>query len=249
MAHDSTTRGPFGVVETCWQEGAEADGNLASGEHSGELHSQHKSILWNLLKQVRPGMDASRIILPTFCLEPRSFLDKASDVFFHADFLTDAAHAATPEARFLSVARWFVTYFYKKPKGLQKPYNPLLGEIFRCLFELPAHPSGVPASRALLVAEQVGSGPLLSLSFNFVYFILFYFISVITFFLCTNCHWLGILQKGFAPSTHYSACLFGPTSWLGVPGYACMWLKILRLFLPKKTKKKKTFLFFCFWNC
>ncbi len=41
--------------------------------------------------QIRPGMDLSRISFPTFILEPRSFLDKLSDYFYHANYITEAA--------------------------------------------------------------------------------------------------------------------------------------------------------------
>ena len=41
-----------------------------------------------MLLQVRPGMDLSTVVLPTFILEPRSFLDKLSDFYYHSDLLT-----------------------------------------------------------------------------------------------------------------------------------------------------------------
>lgn len=40
------------------------------------------------MKQVRPGMDLSRVVLPTFILEPRSFLDKISDYYYHSDIIS-----------------------------------------------------------------------------------------------------------------------------------------------------------------
>ena len=40
------------------------------------------------MKQVRPGMDLSKVVLPTFILEPRSFLDKISDYYYHADIIS-----------------------------------------------------------------------------------------------------------------------------------------------------------------
>lgn len=49
--------------------------------------SEDKSLLWSLLKQVRPSGDLSKIVLPTFILEPRSFLDKLSDYYYHCDIL------------------------------------------------------------------------------------------------------------------------------------------------------------------
>ena len=39
---------------------------------------------------VRPGMDLSKVVLPTFILEPRSFLDKLSDSFYHVDIISQA---------------------------------------------------------------------------------------------------------------------------------------------------------------
>lgn len=49
----------------------------------------------------------------------------------------------------IKVATFYLSGFYKKPKGLKKPYNPILGETFRCSWE---HPDG---SYTYYVAEQV----------------------------------------------------------------------------------------------
>ena len=48
-----------------------------------------------------------------------------------------------------SIVGWYLSGFYKKPKGLKKPYNPILGETFRCYWQ---HPNG---SRTFYIAEQV----------------------------------------------------------------------------------------------
>lgn len=53
-----------------------------------ELADEHKSLIWYLVKQVRPGMDLSKVVLPTFILEPRSFLEKLADYYYHADILS-----------------------------------------------------------------------------------------------------------------------------------------------------------------
>lgn len=53
--------------------------------------------------------------------------------------------------RMVKVVRFYLSGFYKKPKGLKKPYNPILGETFRCCWE---HPDG---STTFYVAEQVGT--------------------------------------------------------------------------------------------
>ena len=54
-----------------------------------------------------------------------------------------------PFMRMKTVVKWYLSGFYKKPKGLKKPYNPILGETFRCYWE---HPSG---SKTFYLAEQV----------------------------------------------------------------------------------------------
>jgi hypothetical protein len=61
---------------------------VQAGEQVEELPEEHKSLIWYLVKQVRPGMDLSKVVLPTFILEPRSFLDKLSDSYYHADILS-----------------------------------------------------------------------------------------------------------------------------------------------------------------
>jgi hypothetical protein len=52
-----------------------------------------------------------------------------------------------------TIVRWYLSGFYKKPKGLKKPYNPILGETFRCYWE---HPNG---SKTFYLAEQVSHHP------------------------------------------------------------------------------------------
>ena len=46
--------------------------------------------LWSFFPlKVRPGMDLSKVVLPTFILEPRSFLDKLTDYYYHCDILSE----------------------------------------------------------------------------------------------------------------------------------------------------------------
>ena len=55
----------------------------------------------------------------------------------------------SPFSRIKTIVKWYLSGFYKKPKGLKKPYNPILGEKFRCYWK---HPSG---SKTFYIAEQV----------------------------------------------------------------------------------------------
>jgi len=58
-----------------------------------------------------------------------------------------------PFLRMKAIVRWYLSGFYKKPKGLKKPYNPVLGETFRCMW---THPNG---SKSFYIAEQVSHHP------------------------------------------------------------------------------------------
>eukprot|EP00794_Sanderia_malayensis_P018145 gene18145-19955_t len=124
------------------------------GEATEEMEEDNKSILWALLKQVRPGMDLSKVTLPTFILEPRSFLDKLADYYYHIDYLASAAMEEDPYTRMKSMVKWYLSGFYKKPKGLKKPYNPIIGELFKCMW-----PNPKTGTRTFFVAEQVSHHP------------------------------------------------------------------------------------------
>ncbi|XP_066596735.1 oxysterol-binding protein-related protein 8 isoform X2 [Prorops nasuta] len=128
----------------------------SAGEVVTELQEEQKSLIWFLMKQVRPGMDLSKVVLPTFILEPRSFLEKLADSYYHADLLSNAVLEDDAFTRMKGVVKWYLSGFYKKPQGLKKPYNPLLGETFRCYWQ---HPNG---SRTFYLAEQVSHHPPIS---------------------------------------------------------------------------------------
>ncbi|XP_064635673.1 oxysterol-binding protein-related protein 8-like isoform X3 [Lineus longissimus] len=144
-------------VETDYIENIESLDDLGQqgdAYQTEEVADENKSLIWTLVKQVRPGMDLSKVVLPTFILEPRSFLDKLSDNYYHSDFLSEAVLQENPFLRMKMVARWYLSGFYKKPKGLKKPYNPILGETFRCYWKNPK-----TGSRTFYVAEQISHHP------------------------------------------------------------------------------------------
>jgi len=87
----------------------------------------------HLLKQIRPGMDLSKVVLPTFILEPRSFLEKLSDYYYHCDILEEfvkriliifrdflvfcrADNSSDPLERMKTIVKFYLSGFYKKPK-------------------------------------------------------------------------------------------------------------------------------------
>ncbi|XP_030070001.1 oxysterol-binding protein-related protein 8 isoform X2 [Microcaecilia unicolor] len=143
------------IKETTYTEEVHEElGEAGEASQTETVSEEHKSLIWTLLKQVRPGMDLSKVVLPTFILEPRSFLDRLSDYYYHADFLSEAAVEENAYNRMKKVVKWYLSGFYKKPKGLKKPYNPILGETFRCLW---LHPK--TNSKTFYIAEQVSHHP------------------------------------------------------------------------------------------
>ncbi|KAL4622705.1 oxysterol-binding protein-related protein 5 [Arapaima gigas] len=139
------------------EQGQEEMGETGEASQVETVSEENKGLIWTLLKQLRPGMDLSKVVLPTFILEPRSFLDKLSDYYYHADLLSQVVTEESPYCRMKQVLRWYLSGFYKKPKGLKKPYNPILGETFRCCW---LHPQ--TDSCTFYIAEQVSHHPPIS---------------------------------------------------------------------------------------
>uniref|UniRef100_A0AAR2J2T4 Oxysterol-binding protein n=1 Tax=Pygocentrus nattereri TaxID=42514 RepID=A0AAR2J2T4_PYGNA len=142
------------------EQGQEEMGEPGEASQVETVSEENKGLIWTLLKQLRPGMDLSKVVLPTFILEPRSFLDKLSDYYYHANFLSQAVAEENPYCRMKQILRWYLSGFYKKPKGLKKPYNPILGETFRCCW---LHPQ--TDSCTFYLAEQVSHHPPISAFF------------------------------------------------------------------------------------
>ncbi|PPQ90472.1 hypothetical protein CVT25_014990 [Psilocybe cyanescens] len=104
-----------------------------------------------LLCYFRVGMDLSKVTFPTFVLEPRSMLERITD--FIAESFDD------PEERFIRVLQYYLAGWHIKPKGVKKPYNPVLGEFFRCRYDYPNGTQG------FYIAEQVSHHPPVSAFF------------------------------------------------------------------------------------
>lgn len=130
-------------------EGADADDMEELDEESG-------SILFSLIGQLRIGMDLHKVTLPTFVLEPRSMLERVTDFLSHPDLIFGADRLEDPEDRFLAVLTYYMSGWHIKPKGVKKPYNPVLGEFFRCTYTYPNGTTGV------YIAEQVSHHPPIS---------------------------------------------------------------------------------------
>lgn len=98
----------------------------------------HGSVIKHLISQIRIGMDLTKVVLPTFILERRSLLEMYADFFAHPDLFSEIPNYETPEERFIQLVRWYLSAFHagRKSSLAKKPYNPVLGEIFICHWDL-----------------------------------------------------------------------------------------------------------------
>ncbi|OUM65507.1 hypothetical protein PIROE2DRAFT_41588 [Piromyces sp. E2] len=119
------------------------------------LSDEPKSIIMGIIAQLRKGADLHRVTLPTFVLEPRSMTERITDFLRHPDILIKTMIIGIFPL-ILLIVKYFLSGWHIMPKGVKKPYNPVLGEIFRCRFK---HPDG---SEAFYICEQTSHHPPMS---------------------------------------------------------------------------------------
>ncbi|XP_075981680.1 oxysterol-binding protein-related protein 9 [Anticarsia gemmatalis] len=129
----------------------ESDSDLGSMEN-------HGSVVTHLLSQVKIGMDLTKVVLPTFILERRSLLEMYADSFAHPDQFVKIVDQPTPRDRMVQVVRWYLSSYHagRKSQVAKKPYNPILGEVFRCHWELDPLPDAHSNNHE---KQEVGDGP------------------------------------------------------------------------------------------
>eukprot|EP00761_Pharyngomonas_kirbyi_P012103 gb/GECH01012130.1/.p1 GENE.gb/GECH01012130.1/~~gb/GECH01012130.1/.p1 ORF type:complete len:390 (+),score=81.33 gb/GECH01012130.1/:1-1170(+) len=123
-------------------------------DNTCKLEPGQKGFIMHVMSQLRPGVDLTRVTIPSYFLEPRSLLEKLTDFLAHADIAIKADTLDDPLERFLEIVRWYVSGWHVKPKGVKKPYNPVLGEMFQCYYDLP-NDNG----KLTYLAEQVSHHP------------------------------------------------------------------------------------------
>ncbi|XP_034479809.1 oxysterol-binding protein-related protein 9 isoform X2 [Drosophila innubila] len=99
----------------------------------------HGSMITHLLSQVKIGMDLTKVVLPTFILERRSLLEMYADYFAHPDLFLKISELDDPRDRIVQVCRWYLSAYHagRKSAVAKKPYNPILGEVFQCHWDIP----------------------------------------------------------------------------------------------------------------
>ncbi|KAM7202170.1 hypothetical protein V8F33_002887 [Rhypophila sp. PSN 637] len=111
------------------------------------------NVLMHIISQLRPGADLSRVVLPTFILEPRSMLERITNFMCHPEMLLPIPEIDDPVQRFVSVVKFYLSGWHIRPPGVKKPLNPILGEIFTCYWEFPDKTKGY------YISEQTSHHP------------------------------------------------------------------------------------------
>ncbi|CAG9137365.1 unnamed protein product [Plutella xylostella] len=126
----------------------ESDNDIGSMEN-------HGSVVTHLLSQVKIGMDLTKVVLPTFILERRSLLEMYADYFAHPDQFVKIVDQPTPKERMVQVVRWYLSSYHagRKSQVAKKPYNPILGEIFRCYWDMDAATTSVDCGEKVGIAR------------------------------------------------------------------------------------------------
>nr|XP_037274841.1 oxysterol-binding protein-related protein 9-like [Rhipicephalus microplus] len=160
---------PLGAVassdpyDVAYEEDMDSDVDSLEGQ---------RGIFTHLLSQVYIGMDLTKVTLPTFILEKRSLLEMYADFFAHPELFVSIVDRGNAKERMVEVVRWYLSAFHAGRKGdlAKKPYNPVLGEIFRCYWRIgdkagvsdPVPDGPVPwatTNDLCFIAEQVSHHP------------------------------------------------------------------------------------------
>jgi hypothetical protein len=108
------------------------------------------------------GANLQYLQIPPRFLAPHSTLEKTKGITSHLEALLQAPAESGTDAsleRMLAVVRWMLSTLSEEPFGL-KPYNPVLGEVFRGV--VPAPTTAPDAGPTVMVAEQISHHPPIS---------------------------------------------------------------------------------------
>jgi hypothetical protein len=122
------------------------------------------SIIYELIKQIGSGSDFWRIPVPAFLLDSVSLLERIAELVSPNEFLLKSFTESDPLKRILKITGWMCSVFRKIPRmGIHasKPYNPVLGEQFYCVWK---HEDG---SETKFISEQTSHHPPISTFYCF----------------------------------------------------------------------------------
>lgn len=103
----------------------------------------------NLLKG---KMNLISVSMPVKMFEPRSYLEKLTDVWVHTKYLKEAAGTEDPVEQMRLIVAWFISGMQFVFLGFKKPFNPILGETWQ----------GISDSGLRIYVEQISHHPPIS---------------------------------------------------------------------------------------
>ncbi|CAI4063453.1 hypothetical protein SKDZ_08G0410 [Saccharomyces kudriavzevii ZP591] len=133
--------------------GPNSKSNGSDTDDIDENDESGQSILLNIISQLKPGCDLSRITLPTFILEKKSMLERITNQLQFPDVLLEAHSDKNELQRFIKVVAWYLAGWHIGPRAVKKPLNPILGEHFTAYWDLPNK------QQAFYIAEQTSHHP------------------------------------------------------------------------------------------
>ncbi|XP_046387861.1 oxysterol-binding protein-related protein 9 isoform X1 [Ischnura elegans] len=143
-ADEPESEEPAPVIEVAEEKAFYKDGALDydalyEDDSERDLGTMDGNVVTHLLSQMKIGMDLTKVALPTFILERRSLLEMYADYFAHPDLFVSIADFTDPRDRMVQVLRWYLSSYHagRKSAVARKPYNPVLGEIFQCYWDIP----------------------------------------------------------------------------------------------------------------
>ncbi|KAK2743880.1 hypothetical protein FQN57_004503 [Myotisia sp. PD_48] len=122
-------------------------------EDEAAVEPEQGNVLTHIISQLRPGADLSRVVLPTFILEPRSMLERITNFMAHPETLLPMPEIDDPLQRFISVVKFYLSGWHIRPAGVKKPLNPILGEVFTSYWDYE------DGTRGYYISEQTSHHP------------------------------------------------------------------------------------------
>lgn len=167
--NDSMSHSPNGSIEDKDPQAAievlkkeqdiydDSNGGKVSTDRFQDVGFSKAALLLDVINQMKSGKDLYRISLPAAFISPVSLLEYVLQFIIPNKYIFEINEIDDPMQRMITVTKWFFSNLCHLPrKGFMhcKPYNPILGEIFRTkLF----HPEN--DSETWYFAEQVSHHP------------------------------------------------------------------------------------------
>jgi len=129
-----------------------------------EKISKERSIFYELLKQVSFTTDIFRISVPSVLIHPISILEKFASITHPCSITDDINDTKEPIMRMLKVISWIIynsRNYTRKTIYLIKPYNSIIGEIFKCSWD------NNDGSKTYYFSEQVVHHPPISAFYSY----------------------------------------------------------------------------------